>query len=118
VSANAHDVELVDDRTAIVTLRSAAVMSAGDDVARVLAELNAQGIDRLVIDLRNPQMLNSKVLDALVRGAAGLDPRRGAGIAVITEQQYVRMILEVTETGGLLFLAEDRDDALEALPPR
>jgi hypothetical protein len=28
------------------------------------------------------------------------------------------MILEVTETGGLLFLAEDRDEALEALPPR
>ncbi len=118
MSANDHHVELVDERTAIVTLRSAAVMSAGDDVSRVLAELSAQGIDRLVIDLRNPQMLNSKVLDALVRGAAGLDPRRGAGIAVITEQQYVRMILEVTETGGLLFLAEDRDDALEALPPR
>ena len=37
---------------------------------------------------------------------------------MITEQQYIRTILEVTETGGLLFLAEDRDDALEALPPR
>jgi anti-anti-sigma regulatory factor len=116
--AHPHDVELVDDRTAIVTLRSAAAMTAGADVSRVLAELSAQGIDRLVIDLRGPQMLNSKVLDALVRGAADLDPRRGAGIAVITEQQYVRMILEVTETGGLLFLAEDRDEALEALPPR
>jgi hypothetical protein len=26
-------------------------------------------------------------------------------------------ILEVTETGGLLFLAESREEALEALPP-
>jgi anti-anti-sigma regulatory factor len=118
VTAHPHDVELVDDRTAIVTLRSAVAMTAGDDVSRVLAELTAQGVDRLVIDLRGLQMLNSKILDVLVRGAADLDPRRGAGIAVITEQQYVRMILEVTETGGLLFLAEDRDEALEALPPR
>ena len=78
-SATAHDVELVDDRTAIVTLRSAAVRRAGDDVAARARRPGAEGINRMVIDLRNPQMLNSKVLDALVRGAAGLDPRRGAG---------------------------------------
>jgi anti-anti-sigma regulatory factor len=112
-----HDVERIDGRTAVITLRRSAGHELGAEVARLLAALRADGVSRLVVDLRGPQLLNSKVLDALVRAAADLDPRAGAGLAVITEQQYVRTILEVTETGGLLFLAESREEAFEALPP-
>jgi anti-anti-sigma regulatory factor len=111
------DVEHLDDRTVVITLPVHAGTSAGEHVQELLAGLLEQGVRRLVIDLRNPQMLNSKVLDALVRAAADLDPREGAGLAVITEQQYVRTILEVTATGGMLYLAESRAEALEALPP-
>jgi anti-anti-sigma regulatory factor len=113
-----HDLERIDDRTAVITLHAEAGTAAGEQVATLLAELREQHVDRLVIDLRSPQMLNSKVLDALVRGAEDLDPRDGAGLAVITEQQYVRTILEITATGGMLYLAETREDALDALPPR
>ena len=109
-------VERLDDRTAIVTLDPDAGTDAGAQVDAQLAGLRAQRVDRLVIDLRGPQMLNSKVLDALVRGATDLDPRDGAGLAVITEQQYVRTILQITATGGMLYLAESRDEALAALP--
>jgi anti-anti-sigma regulatory factor len=113
-----HDVERVDDRTAFITLHAEAGTAAGRHVDALLAELREQGVNRVVVDLRGPQMLNSKVLDALVRGARDLDPRDGAGLAVITEQQYVRTILEITATGGMLYLAESRDEALDALPPR
>ena len=114
----AHDVELIDARTVLITLRAEAGTDAGAQVTGLLARLREQGVDRLVVDLRNPQMLNSKVLDALVRGAAHLDPRTGAGLVVITDQQYVRTILDMNATGGMLFLAQDRDAAFAALPPR
>jgi anti-anti-sigma regulatory factor len=111
------EVERVDDRTAIVTLRTEAGTDSGTHITEVLNDLREQGVNRLVIDLRSPQMLNSKVLDALVRAAKDHHPRDGAGLAVITEQQYVRTILEITATGGMLYLAESRAEALEALPP-
>lgn len=112
-----QDVQRVDDRTAVITLHAEAGTAAGTHVEQLLDDLRGQGVNRLVVDLRSPQMLNSKVLDALVRAAKDLDPREGAGLAVITEQQYVRTILQITATGGMLFLAESRDEALEALPP-
>jgi anti-anti-sigma regulatory factor len=118
VEGTRHDVELIDDRTAIITLHPEAGTAAGEHVRTLLQDLFAQGVNRLVVDLRGPQMLNSKVLDALVRGARDLHPRDGAGLAVITEQQYVRTILQITATGGMLYLAESRDEALAALPPR
>jgi anti-anti-sigma regulatory factor len=118
VAGAAYDTERVDPQTAVVTVRAAAGIASGQEVFELLAGLKAAGVRRLVVDLRTPQMLNSKVLDALVRAAADLDPRDGAGLAVITEQQYVRTILEITADGGLLFLAESRDEALDALPPR
>jgi anti-anti-sigma regulatory factor len=118
VEARRHDVERVDDRTAVITLHARAGTAAGADVQALLADLRAQGVNRLVVDLRSPQMLNSKVLDALVQAAGDLDPRDGAGLAVITEQQYVRTILEITATGGMLYVAESREEALDALPPR
>jgi anti-anti-sigma regulatory factor len=111
-----HDVEHIDDRTAIITLHPDAGTAAGEHVGTLLADLRERQVDRLVVDLRGPHMLNSKVLDALVRAARDLDPRDGAGLAVITEQQYVRTILQITATGGMLYLAETRKDALDALP--
>jgi anti-anti-sigma regulatory factor len=113
-----HDVERIDDRTAVITLHPEAGTAAGEHVRALLQDMFTQGVNRLVVDLRGPQMLNSKVLDALVQGARDLDPRDGAGLAVITEQQYVRTILQITATGGMLYLAESRAEALEALPPR
>jgi anti-anti-sigma regulatory factor len=118
VQGQRHDVERIDDRTAVITLHPEAGTAAGEHVGALLAELREQHVDRLVVDLRGPQMLNSKVLDALVRAARDLHPRDGAGLAVITEQQYVRTILQITATGGMLYLAESRAEALEALPPR
>jgi hypothetical protein len=117
VVAPRPDVERVDQHTAIITLHATSGTSAGEQIRQLLAGLIADGIGRLVVDLRHPQMLNSKVLDALVRASADLDPRTGSGLAVITEQQYVRTILEITATGGMLFLAESRAEALAALPP-
>ena len=58
---------------------------------------------------------HAKLLDALVRASAGQDPRKG-GIAVVAEADYIRQMLEISETGGVVLLAENREEALEALP--
>ncbi len=68
-----------------------------------------------MVDLRSSALLNSKLLDTLVRAAGDLDPRRGEGLAVITETGYVQTMLEIAAPGGLVLLASSRDEALEAL---
>ena len=42
----------------------------------------------------------------------------GAGLVAVIGPGYVRQILEVTETGGMLYLAASRYEAIESLPPR
>ncbi len=109
-------VDRVDRRTAVIAVAGDTTIWSGFALDDQLASLKRDGCDRIVVDLSGAGLLNSKMLDALVRCSADLDPRRGAGLAVVTTVDYVRQILEVTETGGLLFLADSRAEALESLP--
>lgn len=109
-------VEDADGRTAVVSVDGDTTIWSGSALDDELVRLKGAGFDRIVVDLSSAGLLNSKLLDALVRCSADLDPRRGAGLAVVTTVDYVRQILEVTESGGLLFLADTRDEALESLP--
>ena len=115
-SEQPFDVERVNARTAVVTVDGDTNIWSGFALDDELVSLKGDGCDRIVVDLSAAGVLNSKMLDALVRCSTDLDPRRGAGLAVVTTVDYVRQILEVTETGGLLFLADSRDEALESLP--
>ena len=110
-------VEEIGDDTAVVVLEMTHVWS-GEEMDRAFAELKTAGRRRIVVDASAASLLNSKVLDALVRCAADLDPREGAGLALITRHDYVKQILQVNTAGGIVFLADTRDEALEALPPR
>jgi anti-anti-sigma regulatory factor len=108
-------IEEIDERTAVVVVDQTHVWT-GEEIDKVFADLKRGGRSRIVVDASNARLLNSKVLAALVRCAADLDPREGAGLALITQHDYVKQIVEITATGGVLFLADSRDDALEALP--
>ena len=109
-------IEVVDSRTAVVAVAGDTDIWSGFALDDELVRLKSEGRDRLVVDLSGAGLLNSKLLDALVRCSADLDPRIGAGLAVVTSVDYVRQILEITESGGLLFLADSRDEALDSLP--
>ncbi len=109
-------VDEVGDDTAVVTLKGQTHVWSGEEVSEMLGRLVRAGRRRLVVDASAADWLNSKVLDVLVRCAADLDPREGAGLAVVTRQSYVKQILEITATGGVLFLADSREEALYALP--
>ncbi len=109
-------VDRLDRRTAVIAVAGDTTIWSGFALDDQLGSLKRDGYDRIVVDLSDAGLLNSKMLDALVRCSADLDPRLGAGLAVVTTVDYVRQILEVTETGGLLFLADTRDEALESLP--
>ncbi len=115
-SEEPFDVARVNARTAVVTVDGDTNIWSGFALDDQLVSLKGEGVDRIVVDLSSAGLLNSKMLDALVRCSAGLDPRLGAGLAVVTTVEYVRQILEVTETGGLLFLADTSEEALESLP--
>lgn len=108
-------VEGVDGRTALVVVHGNTDIWSGFALDDELVRLKRSARDRIVVDLSDAGLLNSKLLDALVRCSADLDPRVGAGLAVVTTVGYVRQILEVTESGGLLFLADTRDEALDVL---
>ena len=111
-------VERVDGDTAVLTITGVTDVWSGGEIDDLLVELKRDGRRRIVVDASDANWLNSKVLDALVRCSADLDPRDGAGLAVVTSQSYVKQILEITTTGGVLFLADTRDEALDALPRR
>ena len=110
-------VEEVEDDTAVVTVEVTNVWS-GEEIEAVFAELRATGRTRIVVDASSAPLVNSKILDALVRCAADLDPRDGAGLALVTRLDYVKQILQVSMTGGFVFLADTREEALEMLPRR
>jgi anti-anti-sigma regulatory factor len=111
------EIEEIADDTAVITLETTHVWS-GDEIDAMFASLTAAGRRRIVVDASAAPMVNSKVLDALVRCAADLDPRDGAGIALVTRLDYVKQMLTVSTNGGIVFLADTREDALDALPRR
>ena len=94
-------------RIALADATAAAQAAEAWTDGEVLA--GAEGLVRLVLE-SSPDL----VLNALV-GSAGLDPRRGEGLAVVTETDYVVTMLEIAVPGGVLLLASSRDEALEAL---
>ena len=108
-------VQHVDADTAIVTVTVDPLGRVAEQVHDSIGGLLDDGTCRVVVEFRGADLLNSKVLDALVRATARQDPSRG-GIAVVTGQDYVRQLLEISETGGVVLLAETRSEALDALP--
>ncbi len=108
-------VEPVDDTTAVIEVTGHTHGPDAELLAEVLERILAAGRTRVVVDLRVAKLVNSKLLDTLVRVSARMDPRQGEGLAVVTETGYVAHMLEISESGGLIFLEQTRDEALEAL---
>jgi hypothetical protein len=108
-------VEQLDADTAVVRVGRDALGEAADALYGEIGALLAGGTSRIVVEFDGAGLLNSKLLDALVRASAGQDPRRG-GIALVAGENYIRQMLEISETGGIVLLVESREDALEALP--
>ena len=108
------NVERLDEGTACVTVTGGVAMGQPAKLEELLGSLVVAGVTRIVVDISDVGFLNSKLLDTLVRISSRIDPRRG-GVAVLTSQTYVRHMLEVTESGGVLLLENDKDEALAAL---
>ena len=115
MAADPFVVEPVDDATAVIEVTGHTHGPDADRLASVLERILAEGRTRVIVDLRVAKLVNSKLLDTLVRVSGRLDPRRGEGLAVVTETGYVAHMLEISESGGLIFLEATRDEALEAL---
>ena len=107
-------IDRIDERTACVTITGKVDMGEPAQLEEVLRSLAVAGCARMVVDLSQVPFLNSKLLDTLVRISATIDPRDG-GVAVLTSQTYVKHMLEVTESGGVLLLEDSKDAALAAL---
>jgi len=108
-------VEHLPDRVAVVSLERTTLGPDATLLTEMLDALISDGHPRIVVDLTGTHLVNSKLLDALVRVSARIDPRAGEGIAVVTGTGYVRQLLEVSASGGVLLLARTRDEAIEAL---
>ena len=106
--------ERLDDRIAVVVVEGDTLGFSADALGEELGALGAEGIENLVVDFSGLPVLNSKLLDALVRASRGQTTGSGA-IAVVAGHGYVGHMLEISETGGLVLLAESREEALEVL---
>jgi hypothetical protein len=108
------EVEDLGDGTAGVTVPMDPLGASAEELARVVGDLVEGRAQNVVVDFTGAGLLNSKLLDALVRASARQIPGTG-GIAVVVAQSYARHMLTVGEAGGLLLLAGSREEALEAL---
>ena len=106
--------ERIDASTAVVVVEGDPLGMSADALADGLSALDAEGIVHLVVDFSSLPVLNSKLLDALVRASRRQQPATGA-IAVVAGHGYVGHMLEISETGGLVLLADSREEALEVL---
>ena len=116
--AGAGSTPFVVERIGEVAVVALAGATHGPDAERLsetLGDLIAAGGGRVVVDLSGTHLVNSKLLDTLVRFSARMDPRKGEAIVVVTGADYMRHMLEISAEGGLLLLAESRDEAIETL---
>lgn len=114
MSDDVLEVQEVGDDTAVVVVSGTTHGTDASRLSSLLEELLERGRCRLVVDLTGSRLLNSKLLDSLVTVAGRLDPRAGHGLVVVSGTHYVRQMLEIGATGGVLLLAETRDEALAA----
>lgn len=103
------------DGVAVVALAGATHGPDAETLSETLGDLIAAGGARVVVDLSGTHLVNSKLLDTLVRVSGRMDPRKGEAIVVVTGADYMRHMLEISAEGGLLLLAESRDEAIEIL---
>lgn len=108
-------VRRIDPRTATVTVGNDPLGAAADELADVVAALMQDGTEDVVVEFAGSGLLNSKLLDGLVRASGRRPPRGGGGIAVVISAGYARQMLSISEAGGVLVLADSRDEALELL---
>ena len=107
-------VEQIDERSVSVTVGSDPLGDGADELAECVGRLLEKGNTRVVVEF-DGSLLNSKLLDALVRAAARQPTGEPGGVAVIAPPSYVHQMHLVSATGGPVLLADTRDDALEAL---
>jgi hypothetical protein len=106
------DVEHLDDRAAAVVVGDDPLGDVADELADRVGGLLSDGTEHVIVEFAGG-ILNSKLLDALVRASAR--QFAGSGIAVVAPPRYVHQMLLVSEAGGPLLLADSREEALEAL---
>ena len=116
MAADPIAIEDVDDSTAIVTVLDDPLGDSSAQLADRVGGLLTEGTLRVVVEFGGG-IVNSKLLDALVRASRRGGPQ--GGIAVVAPPGYVRQMLLVSELGGVLLLADTREEAIEALggPP-
>ena len=112
--SSALHTERLDAGTAVVVVEGDTLGLSADALGDELALLAVDGIGHVIVDFSRLPVLNSKLLDVLVRASRDQSPGSGA-IAVVAGHGYVGHMLEISETGGLVLLADTRDEALDVL---
>jgi hypothetical protein len=107
------DVERLDERTVAVAIADDPLGETAAELFDCVRRLLDNGVTRIVVEAAGT-ILNSKLVDALVR-AAGHPSAAGGGIAIVAPPYYVHQMVEVSESGGPLLLVDTRADALDAL---
>lgn len=95
------------DGTVVLVLAGELDMAA---VEAFRARLDARA-ERLVLDFSDVTFMDSSMLKELLRARADV-ATRGGEVVVVAPQRSVQRLLEVTRTGDLMRLVDDRDAAL------
>jgi anti-sigma B factor antagonist len=108
--------EDVGDDVRVLVLRGDADRYRAEEVNRAIRRARENG-RRVVVDMSETSFMDSSMLAALV--AASEDARRQAdAVVLVVQTARLRRSLEVKGLGGILTVAESREQALRLLAER
>jgi anti-sigma B factor antagonist len=104
----------LDEQTRLVALAGELDLYSADAFRTALDDVLEDGAPRLVIDLGEVEFIDSVALGVLANAMKRLRSA-GGGLAVVSENQQIVRVFEITGLDRLIVIAPTLPDALERL---
>jgi anti-sigma B factor antagonist len=106
------NVDAVDDRTAVVTVRGEIHLATAPDFSERMNEVLAEGRTAVVVDLTQVGFIDSTGLSVLLNALRRITRAGGALVLVCTNPTVLRLF-EVTKMDTTFTIVGSREEALE-----
>ena len=108
----AVDVEDISDRVSIVAVHGQADLHTASELRTALTDAIDRGSVHLVVDLSEATFIDSMTLGVLLGAVKRLRPA-GGGVSVVSTDQHIRRIFEITLLDRIFTMHSDRRAAID-----
>ena len=102
------------DGTAVVSIKGGMVSETGHQLKDTLVQLVDEGVQHLVLNLRDVDAMDSMGLGVLVSAMNRLRPRHGS-VSLVSPSAAVRSVLEITRLSQIVQIFPSSQEAVRRL---